>query len=141
MVEKYMKDYSLTLCLFRLEQAERCIKSAKLLLNEADYNGAANRSYYAVFHCMRAILATDEVDFKRHSGVIAYFRKEYIKTGKFDTSISEWIAELFDIRSFSDYQDFYLVTKEAILIQVQRAEQFYTIVREYLQKIGIILKP
>lgn len=40
---------------------------------------ANNRAYYSIFHAMRAILALDEVDFKKHSGVIAYFRENYIK--------------------------------------------------------------
>ena len=35
---------------YRLEQAERCIRSAKILASDSDYKGAANRSYYAIFH-------------------------------------------------------------------------------------------
>ena len=31
----------------RLEQARICIKSAELLLENNDYKGAANRSYYS----------------------------------------------------------------------------------------------
>ena len=31
----------------------------------------ANRSYYAVFHAMRAVLAFDKIDLKRHSGIIS----------------------------------------------------------------------
>ena len=77
-----MSEYSSDLCKFRLEQATRCVESAELLFDEGDYNGAANRSYYAVFHCMRAVLALDGADFKHHSGVISYFRREYIKTGE-----------------------------------------------------------
>lgn len=51
-MDKRLKD----LADYRLEQAERCIKSAKILAVDQDYKGAANRSYYAIFHCMRRII-------------------------------------------------------------------------------------
>ena len=90
---------------YRLEQAEQCLKSAKILLDSNDYKGAANRSYYCVFHCMRSILALEGLDFKKHSGLIAHFRKEYIKTGKLDVAMSDIITDVFQIRTESDYDD------------------------------------
>ena len=51
------------------------------LLRDDDCKGAANRSYYAIFHAMRAVLALDGIDMKRHSGVMSEFRRLYIKTG------------------------------------------------------------
>jgi uncharacterized protein (UPF0332 family) len=50
---------------YRLEQAERCLKSAKTLLLDLDYKGAANRAYYCVFHAIRSILALESIDFKK----------------------------------------------------------------------------
>ncbi len=47
---------------YRFEQARQCIESAKLLMNAGDYKGAANRSYYAIFHAMRSVLALEEVE-------------------------------------------------------------------------------
>jgi len=38
---------------------------------------ANNRAYYCVFHAMRAVIALDEQDFKKLSGVISYFREHY----------------------------------------------------------------
>lgn len=61
---------------YRFETALQCIKSAKILQENDDYRGAANRSYYAIFHAMRSVLALRMMDFSKHSGVSAYFRKE-----------------------------------------------------------------
>ena len=74
-------------------------------------NTANNRAYYSVFHSMRAVLALDEVDFKKHSGVIAYFRENYIKTKIFDRSCSDIISSTCLIRNKSDYYDFYIAEK------------------------------
>lgn len=129
-MDKRLKDLSD----YRLEQAERCIKSAKILAQDHDYKGAANRSYYAVFHCMRSVLALEGVDFSKHSGVSAYFRKQYIKTGTFDIEFSDVIREAFDIRSDSDYDDYYVLSKEEVEEQIENAERFYHVIEEYLKR-------
>lgn len=119
---------------YRMDQAKRCIRSAKVLAEDEDYKGAANRSYYAVFHCMRSVLALEGKDFSKHSGVSAYFRKEYIKTGIFDIELSDIIKEAFDVRSDSDYDDYYLISKGEVLEQIENAEIFYQKVNEYLKQ-------
>lgn len=78
----------------RFDHAKECLRDAKLLLAGGSYRSAANRAYYAIFHAMRAVLALDGVDMKHHSGIISEFRKRYIKTGVFDTSLSGLISEL-----------------------------------------------
>lgn len=117
---------------YRLEQANTCIKSASVLVDAEDYKGAANRAYYAIFHCMRSILALDGRDFAKHSGVSAYFRKEYIKTGIFDVEYSDIIKEAFDIRSDSDYDDFFVISKEEVEEQIENAKKFYDVVKTYV---------
>ena len=89
-------------------QAEQCLKSSKLLYEAEDLKGAANRAYYCIFHSIRNVIALDGVEFKRHSGNSTYFRKEYIKTGLFDESMSDIITKAFAIRSNRDY-DYYRI--------------------------------
>ena len=93
----------------------------------------ANRSYYAVFHAMRAVLAFDEIDMKRHSGVISEFRRRYIKTEIFETRMSEIISVLFDVRTDSDYDDFFVISKADTAVQIENAEYFVSSVRAYLK--------
>ena len=118
---------------YRLEQAERCLQSAKTLLSDEDYKGAANRSYYCVFHCMRSVMALESVDFKSHSAVISYFRKEYIKTKKLNLQLSDMLTDLFQIRNESDYDDFYILSKSEVEEQIRNAEYFFEQIRVYLK--------
>lgn len=120
------------LAIYRLETARQCIISAKTLIDISDYKGAANRSYYAIFHCMRSVLALSSIDFSKHSAVGAYFRKEYIKSGIFDVSMSDIISEAFDIRSDSDYNDYFVISKKEVEEQVSNAQYFYEKVEEYV---------
>ena len=121
-----------TLSQIRLSHADECICAAKSLLESETYKSAANRAYYAVFHAMRSVLAFDKIDMKHHSGVIAEFRRLYVKTGIFDTELSKIISLLSDSRNDSDYDDFFIVTKEEIEAQIKDAEYFLKIIKEYV---------
>jgi uncharacterized protein (UPF0332 family) len=129
-----MDDAVTQLSKYRLEQALQCIKSAQLLADADDYKGAANRSYYGIFHCMRAVLATDQVDFAKHSGVSSYFRREYIKTGIIEAEYSDIIREAFDYRGDSDYDDFYVISKEEVTEQIENAWRFYDRINKFLEE-------
>ena len=112
----------------RLEHAIECLSAARNLLEKS----AANRSYYAVFHAMRAVLAFDEIDMKHHSGIISEFRRRYIKTGIFETRMSEIISVLFDVRTDSDYDDFFVISKADTAAQIENAAYFVDCVAAYL---------
>ena len=64
----------------RLKQAKEDLKASKLLYDTKLFKSANNRAYYSIFHSMKAILALEPIDFKRHKDVIAYFNKNYIHT-------------------------------------------------------------
>ena len=117
---------------YRLEQAEQCMKTAELILEYGDFKGAANRSYYAIYHSIRSVIALDGKEFVKHSGNNTYFRSEYIKTGIFDVEMSDIITSAFTVRNASDYDDFFIIAKEDAILQVKQAKQFYTAVRDYL---------
>jgi uncharacterized protein (UPF0332 family) len=93
---------------------------------------AANRSYYSIFHAMRAVQALDRFDSKKHSGVIAKFRQNYIKTGIFSVEFSRIIESAFVVRLECDYEDFYLISKAEVATQVENAKTFLEAVEKYI---------
>lgn len=117
----------------RIAHAEDCLREAQLLLNGDEYKGAANRAYYAAFHSLRAVLILDEFDSKKHSGIIAKFRENYLKTDLFDKEISDYISSLFRVRTASDYDDFFIVSKEESVEQLKKAEKIVTQIEGYLK--------
>ncbi len=116
----------------RLDIAKERISFADEILALGDYKTVANRSYYAVFSAMRAVLALDGFDSKKHSGIIAEFRKNYLKTEKLPKKLSPMIEALVEIRQGSDYDDFYIISKEEVYEQLQNAKIFISEVEKYL---------
>ncbi len=131
MLEENRKD----LCRYRIEKAYECLKSADALSNIEDFATAANRAYYAMFHAMRAVMALDGEDRKKHSGVVSYFQEKYIKSGVFDKQFSYAIKNAFLVRQESDYEDFYIVSKADAIEQIENAKQFVAAVDEYIDSL------
>ena len=74
---------------YRLEKAKEDLETAEENLKTGKLRASVNRSYYAVFHALRAITALDHFDSGKHSGIIAFFNLHYVKTGIFDKEISK----------------------------------------------------
>lgn len=116
----------------RYEHALEDLKAAELLLEKEQYKSAVNRSYYSIFHAIRAVLAYDDIDSKKHSGIISSFQRLYIKTGIFNKEFSKIITDSFEIRSDSDYDDFYVISKEDVINQVSNAKKFLLAIKSFL---------
>ena len=119
---------------YRLSSAREKLTSAKLLLEAGLYKDSVGRSYYAIFSAIRAILAVRQVDFSKHAGVIAYFQKEFIKTGIFDKKYSKYLQQAFQIRNSCDYDDFFIVSEQDAEDQYERATEILTIIEEYIKE-------
>lgn len=128
-----MSDNKVELSQYRLKRAKQDIEAAKKLFDSKEtYKASINRSYYAIFHAIRALLALDGVDFKKHTAVIGYFRREYVKTGKLNVECSEIVGNAFNIRNSSDYEDFYIISKKEVEEQIENAKKFISSVESYL---------
>jgi uncharacterized protein (UPF0332 family) len=56
---------------YRLGQADEALRAASILLREESLRGSVNRSYYAMFYGVLALLAGRKEETSKHSGVIA----------------------------------------------------------------------
>ena len=83
-MEGSIEDYAY----YRLNGAKEDLERARKAKEQEDYKMIMNRSYYAIFTVLRALLAEKEIEFKKHSAVISYFRREYIKNEIFDKKFS-----------------------------------------------------
>lgn len=118
---------------YRLNMAEEKLKSAKILLEAGQYKDSIGRSYYAIFSAVRAVLARESVDFSKHSGVIAYFQKQYIKTGRIEKKYSKYLQNAFQIRNNCDYDDFFIVSIDDAMEQYSNAAEMLDMIRRHLE--------
>lgn len=119
---------------YRFHRACEVLNDAKLLFREKSYKSSVNRSYYAIFHGLRAITALDGFDSSKHSGVISYFNKNYVKEGIFDKTVSKKLDTAFRLREKADYQDFVIVSREMAEDQLEKAMTILDTFKPYLEE-------
>ena len=124
----------INLAKYRIDTARETLNVAKECLENNHYKDSINRSYYASFYAARAILALERIDFKRHKDVIAYFNKNYVATGIFEKDIGRKLARLQQKREQSDYDDFFIASKEEAQKQYNNAENIISAIIEYLRR-------
>lgn len=116
----------------RLEQAKENFEEAQILYDVNRYKGANNRAYYAIYHSIKAVLALEPIDFKRHKDVQAYFNKNYVSTEIFPKKIGHKIAVASKIREDSDYDDEFIVKPEETKEQIETAKELINLVEQYI---------
>lgn len=104
-------------------------------MEAGEYRGANNRAYYGIYHAISAIHALDGNAYKRHKDALANFNKKYIKTDIFPRTLGRRIAEAEEIRHASDYDDFYIATREEAEEQIATAKELVERIEEYVMDI------
>ena len=122
------------LVLYRIETSKSDIKAAEILLSAREFRGANNRAYYGIYHAVSAIHALDGNAYKRHKDALANFNKNYVKTEIFPRKLGKRIVESEEIRHASDYDDFYIATREEAEEQIQTAKELVKLVEEYVRQ-------
>ena len=127
------KKTSLEFALYRLERAKEECETAQILYKENKLLAANNRAYYSIFYAIRAVLAMEKIDFKRHKDVLAYFNKNYVKEEIFPRQIGRRIVLASKIREDSDYDEEYKPNPEITLSQIQTAKELIQLGEIYLK--------
>lgn len=107
-----MKAEVTALARHRMSRAHEAFDEGTLLLSKGSPIGAVNRFYYAAFYAARALLAINEVDSSRHSGVISLFQKHFVSTGQVSTVHAKALPRSFEKRQNTDYADFATIAPE-----------------------------
>lgn len=127
-----MKEEIRALVDYRINRAMEAFVEAEILLRENKFRGSLNRLYYACFYGVNALLASKNLNATKHSGVIALFHREFVKTQRFPRESAKIIDMLFDLRMKGDYKDFTEISEEIV-------EEFVPAVKKFIEKIQMLL--
>ena len=117
---------------YRIEQATESLSEAALLRQADAYRGTVNRAYYAIFYALSALLAARGLGAAKHSGAIALFDREFVKTGDFAPEFSRALHRAFQRRQVSDYGE--VVRPDAAMADETLADavRFVAAVKDFL---------
>lgn len=118
---------------YRLTQARDSIREADVLSQSGmSRRSVMNRLYYAMFYAVLALLQEKEMGTSKHSGAIALFDQEYVKTGTFPKEMSKTLHRAFELRQKGDYMEETEVTAEDVAEIRPVVEQFVECAERFL---------
>lgn len=123
---------------YRFERCSEELENSKILLDAGKFKLSLNRSYYSIFHGMRAVNVLDDFDSSKHSGVIAHFNQFHVKKGHFPKEASKIIRTASEMREHADYEDFFVASRQDAEEQYLKAEKFHSLISEYLKSLQIL---
>ena len=87
-----------------LVKAKRSICASENLMENGDYDFSISRTYYSMFYCAEALLLTKDMKFSKHSAVISYFGREFVKSGLLSRELYDYLLKGFRERQIGDYE-------------------------------------
>ncbi len=133
-----MNDELRALVSSRIRHAEESLEDARCLLSlDRGARTAVNRSYFAVFYCVLALLQTKGKIPRKHAGALSLFDKEFIKSGLLPKELSEVLHTLFEKRLDDDYRRIDEIDLEEASESLEQAGRFLDSAKDYLKRIGL----
>lgn len=122
---------------YRLKQAKDALDDANFLFeNNRSLGGVVNRTYYAMFYAVLALLVLEPFKSSKHSGVIGYFNRCFVKDGIFSPEMGKCLNLAFEARQEGDYKEFSELTNENVKELLVNAKTFVNEIRAYLKADG-----
>jgi uncharacterized protein (UPF0332 family) len=119
-----------------LARAADALLAAQALLDLGLHADSVSRSYYAVFHYLRALLLTRGIEPKSHNGAIRLFNTEFVRPGAFPTAHNRLLGGLQKAREMADYDSAVAFSKDDARAQLEEARQFAREVGAFLEREG-----
>lgn len=130
------KNYYESLVAVRFERAKELYNESVELVRMDCYKSANNRAFYSIEKCIKALLATKQMDVETHNGAVSQFNLLFIhqENTTFTKEDYQKIAKADRIRNASDYDDFYIVNKEETKELLMFVKEFLDKTERYLEK-------
>ena len=129
-----IKDKKRELALYRIQQADESLDEARFLFEGSKSpRSIINRAYYSMFYAILSLLVFEPFSSSKHSGVISYFNRHFIKRGIFSLELGRAVNKAFDLRQRGDY-------REQVNLTADQAEPFLDWARKLIDSVKKYLK-
>jgi uncharacterized protein (UPF0332 family) len=121
-----------------LEKAFETLAQSQANLNLDYYDVAISRAYYAMFYAATALLRSQDVTPKKHSGVHRAFAQHFVQSGLIEPDYSRMLGNAFRLRQDSDYEVTTSLDQALAEDVLRDAKRFVERAQTYLQDGGLL---
>lgn len=128
------KEYFDALAKVRMSRAKELLDDATELLKKDSYKSANNRAFYAMEKGIKALLAMKNIEVTTHNGGLKQFNYIFIYKGDgtFIPKDYQKIAGAEQIRNASDYDDFYIASKDETKQLIENTKYILDKIEKYI---------
>ena len=109
-----------------------CLEDARLIFQSGRYTSVPNRSYYAIFDAVNALLRLHDLHASSHRGAKNRFSELFIKTGLLPREANIWLESCLELRQSGDYDFEYEITEADAQKSLEYAANFILHIEAYL---------
>ena len=126
-----LDDYSREVMVDReIERSYHTLRVARTLMDDKEWNEAAGRIYYALFHAVSALLIHDHVQVKSHKGAYTMLCQHYVNTGEMPKSYGDFYRKMEILRERGEYDCFYEANEEDVQKGFPQAKEIIDTIAE-----------
>lgn len=120
-----------------VDKADEALAQSQANLKLDYYDVAISRAYYAMFYAATALLRSQKVTPKKHSGVHQAFAQYFVKPGLIEPEYSRMLGNAFRLRQDSDYEVLTRPSRPLAQDVLDDAARFVERTKLYLQEQGL----
>lgn len=115
-----------------LLKSEEALQEAEINIKTNCLQSAQNRLYYAVFYAVSALAKSKGFITSKHSQLLGWFNREYVKTGLSPKETAKIYVEIFEFRQKSDYTFSFKPTINKLNISLNEVKIFINEIKNRL---------
>jgi len=119
---------------YRLNRAKTSLSEARIMFEKEMLFAAVNRSYYAGYYAVCALLLTKGKSSSKHSGVLALFQTHVMKKGGIPTETGRFYSQLYKYHLKADYEDYAELKALEVLSLLDRTTQFVNQINNIIER-------
>lgn len=117
-----------------MERAKHTLQVAMRLMEDQEWNEAAGRLYYALFHAVSALLIHDHIQVKSHKGAYTMLSQHYVNTGRMMKKYGDFYRKMEIMREKGEYDCFYDATAEDVQKSLPSAQEMLDTIAAMVQQ-------
>jgi len=119
-----------------LERGNASLRAAEALLGLALWDDAVSRAYYAAFHHVQALLFSEGLEARSHTGTHDLLFQHFVRHGYLPARLAKLFAGLQRYREQADYSRLFRFDEQGAREEVERAGEICRTVRDLLSARG-----
>ncbi|MDD3436238.1 MAG: HEPN domain-containing protein [Candidatus Gastranaerophilales bacterium] len=115
-----------------LLKSEEALREAEINIKMNCLQSAQNRLYYAIFYAVNALAKSKGFITSKHSQLLGWFNREYVKTEILPKEIAKIYVETYEFRQKSDYTFSFKPNAEKLKLSMNEAEVLINKIKKIL---------